>query len=92
MHPSRLLSFPPPLRKYLPLQSTPRLQVTAHEQFLAKRNYAYWVGRIHYKKKGARDHQRYVLDQCGRKMRKKEDPRAGLMSINGGGTDSMTVS
>lgn len=65
--------------------------MTTHQRFLDKRNYAYWVGRIHFKGVGERDHQRYVLDQCGRKLRKDGDRRAGIMSINGGGTDDMSV-
>ena len=66
-------------------------QIAAQERFLDKRNYAYWVGRVQFTGEGERDHQRHVLVECGKRLREISDPRAGYISINGGGTYPITV-
>ena len=68
-----------------------RLQIASQERFLDKRNYAYWVGRVQFTEEGERDRQRYVLTECGRRLREIGDPRAGYISINSGGNYPITV-
>ena len=66
-------------------------QIAAQERFLDKRNYAYWVGRVQFTEEGERDRQRYILTECGRRLREIKDPRAGYISINSGGNFPITV-
>ena len=66
-------------------------QIAAQERFLDKRNYAYWVGRVQFTEEGERDRQRHVLVECGKRLREIGDPRAGYISINGGGNYPITV-
>ena len=67
------------------------MQIAAHERFLQKRNFAYWVGRVRYWDTHERDRQRWELLDCGRRLREEKDPRAGFISINDEGSDVMTV-